>query len=95
LDDYKKTLRLSLRQDRGAVESLLKHLQIKLGTYGLRGYEAPRELGEEAILDKWDELVEAEKIRSEMIARGINAWVSSRGKESGTDACSIGSNLSI
>ncbi|KAK4692680.1 hypothetical protein P7C70_g9078, partial [Phenoliferia sp. Uapishka_3] len=69
--NHKLTKKREWVKERGDVSALLGHIQTKLRTYGMCGYEPEEGLRLVDLEDRWRELLEGEAVRS----RAINAMI--------------------
>ncbi|KAK3902668.1 calponin homology domain-containing protein [Staphylotrichum tortipilum] len=68
---YKRGLKREWVAERSELATLLGNIKTKLGTYRLRPYEPPAELGQEKLDQEWANLTKAEMARGQLINETI------------------------
>jgi len=68
---YKQSQKRQWVAEKSDLAGLLGNIKTKLNTYRLRPYEPPRELSLEALDEQWSALMEAERVRSQIINNTI------------------------
>ena len=72
---YKRGLKREWVAERSELATLLGNIKTKLGTYRLRPYEPPAELGQELLDLEWANLTKAEMVRGQLINETIREYV--------------------